>query len=481
MRGGPPAWGRGRRMTRADQAVDGLAWADALAWAAAALWAVAFLCRLVSDSLRNYSLAVLDKHCKDRDLEDRFGEILEGDEPAELMADTASRCLAAAAAGASAVWLIRVGVLSTALGWAVVVVGGTLAIFLAMVVLPWAISHVAGDRVVIRVWPLLAVARKAFAPLERAAEGVMTVIQRLSGREEAEAEKAITGEMEAVVDEGARGGQIEREMSQMIRRVVDLTGTDAKEIMTPRTDFNSLPVDTPVEEARKAFLEFGHSRIPVTGESPDDILGVVYAKDLLHLVEEAHRVEEADGAEEADGVQKVDGVQEADGAGRAGEPRPPDNSLRPLLRETFFVPGTKQLDKLLQDMKTERTHLAIVLDEYGGVIGLVTLEDILEEIVGDIADEYDPESEDVRYRRIDERTVEIEARTRIDELNRELNLGLPDVDDFETIGGFVFGRLDHVPVAGEAVEWENLTITVIEATPRKIVKVHVRTQDDAAV
>ena len=420
---------------------------DGLAWAALVLWAAAFLARLLRDSLRNFSRTHLERLCRDRGVESRFGEILDGDEQAELMAASASLLLTVGASACTALSFLRSPAGGVWWGWVAGGVGLSLVLLLAWVMLPLAVSRVAGDRVVLAAWPVLSKLLVAFRPFQVVAGGIRTVIQRLSGRKPPEENSGATGELDAAVVEANHGGAIEGGVSRMIKRVMELAGADANDIMTPRTDFNSLPVDTPIDEARSAFMEFGHSRIPVTGDSPDEILGVVYAKDLLHV--------------------------EEDRAGENGEPAvPEDDTLRSLLRPPFFVPETKRVDNLLEEMKTERTHLAIVLDEYGGVVGLVTLEDILEEIVGNIADEYDPEDESELFQRVDDRTIEIEGRTRIDELNRELDLGLPDDNEYETIGGFVTEQLDHLPVAGESLIWQGREITVTEAVPQRIVKVH---------
>ena len=171
--------------------------------------------------------------------------------------------------------------------------------------------------------------------------------------------------------------------------------------MVPRSDVVTLASGTSLEDALDVFVTYGHSRIPVLGDSPDEVLGVVYAKDLLHVTDEA-----------ADWI-------------------------TPLLRVPLEVPASMRLNVLLEQMQSGRTHMAVVYDEYGGVAGLVTLEDILEEIVGEIVDEYDPRDEEPDLRALEDGTYELSARSRVDELNRELRLDLPDTDDFETVGGFL--------------------------------------------
>src|SRR5262249_2977933 len=174
---------------------------------------------------------------------------------------------------------------------------------------------------------------------------------------------AVVGdEIRAVVDEGRREGVIESDAGQMIHRVMELQDEDVAAIMTPRTEMFCIDVESSLDEARLKLIESGHSRVPVIGESTDDILGLLYAKDFLKAV----------------------------GPHRSGDPIP---VLRDLLREPVYVPVTTQIPALLELLKRKKVHIAIVLDEYGGVAGLVTMEDILEEIVGEIADEFDDEFE----------------------------------------------------------------------------------------
>jgi CBS domain containing-hemolysin-like protein len=192
-----------------------------------------------------------------------------------------------------------------------------------------------------------------------------------------------------------------------------------------------------IENSWQEDIEFvissPHTRIPVYQQTRDDVVGILNAKDLLPVLAN-------------------------------GEARPP---LTELLRAPIFVPETKRLDDLLEEFRKTHNHLALVLDEYGGVSGLVTMEDILEEIVGDIVDEYDRDVEE-EFAEIDEHTVELLARVHLDELNERLGLNLPDDGDFDTIGGFIFSQLGHIPDVGEEVIWDGVRIEVIEATPRRI-------------
>ena len=189
----------------------------------------------------------------------------------------------------------------------------------------------------------------------------------------------------------------------------------------------------------ESVIESGHTRVPVYDKTRDDIVGILYSKDLLP--------ELAKGPD---------------------EPRRP---LAELLRKPLFVPETKPVDDLLQWFQKSRTHIAVVLDEYGGVSGLVTIEDVLEEIVGEIDDEYDQESED-EIRKIDDDTCEALGRAHVDEINEAMGFDLPENEDFDTIGGFVFAEFGRVPAVGESITWQDaVRVTVLEASRRRVNRV----------
>jgi len=191
-------------------------------------------------------------------------------------------------------------------------------------------------------------------------------------------------------------------------------------------------------EAQDLILRTGLSRIPVTQGSLDHIVGIVYAKDLL-----------VRGGSDAEPLR-----------------------ARQVMRTPLFVPQTKKLDDLLQELRAAKVHVAIVLDEYGGTAGLVTLSDVIEEIVGEIADEYE-EAEGEPIRRGPDGAYTVEARVRIDEVNDALGVRLPESEDYETIGGYVLSRLGTIPQAGETVEAEGLRIHVLEADARRIKRLRI--------
>lgn len=224
--------------------------------------------------------------------------------------------------------------------------------------------------------------------------------------------------------EGEDADEISSERREMIRGVQELSETMVKEVMVPRVDTVFLPIDSPRDELLSTVVSCGHSRIPVFRDTIDDVVGVLYVKDLLHAI--------------------VKG-QELD--------------LAKLARKPFFVPDSKRIDSLLREFKRRHVHIAIAIDEYGGVSGIVCMEDIIEEIVGEIQDEFDNEREDVLS--LGEGSWLVDARMNIDDLNEELALELP-ADEFDTLGGFVFDLFGKIPARYEKASWRDLDFIIQE-------------------
>ena len=331
---------------------------------------------------------------------------------------------------------------------AIALTAGIVSIF--SMAIPHAWAHYAGPKVLAATAPLLLALRWALWPVVRVMRAFDVPIRRLTGipdpRPEeqdengiargAARETAVKAEILHVASEGQAEGAVNSEEMDMIESVIEFGDRQAAEIMTPRTDMLALPLDASNEEIRKQVIEAGHTRIPVYDGDIDNIVGVLHAKDLLAL-----------------------------------EQTQPAN-LRPLMRKPFFIPETKRLDDLLREFKARKSHMAIVLDEYGGTAGLVTLEDLIEEIVGDISDEYD-QPESVLMKRLDERTVEVDGRMHIDDLNDALKLSLPEEEDYDTVAGFVFSELGVIPPVGATLSAYGATFTVLAADDRKITRLRV--------
>ncbi len=244
-------------------------------------------------------------------------------------------------------------------------------------------------------------------------------------------------DLRTYVDASEEGGLLEKDEKEMIYSIFDLGDTLAREIMVPRIDVVALEADMSVMEALDIFLEEGHSRLPVYDDSIDNIIGILYAKDLL-----AHWR-------------------------KGGEPRP----VRGLEREVYYVPETKPVSDLLRELQSKKVHIAIVVDEYGGTAGLVTIEDILEEIVGEIQDEYDVE--EFYMDRISDDEYIFSARVDLDDINDIMSVDLP-TDESDTLGGLVYAMLGRVPTIGDTVDVADLRLTVLTVEGRRIGTVKVQ-------
>jgi putative hemolysin len=245
-------------------------------------------------------------------------------------------------------------------------------------------------------------------------------------------------ELKTWVEEGQPEGSLEKGEREMIYSIFQFGDTLVREIMVPRIDVLSFDLQTPLDDMVRAFSQSGHSRVPVYEETVDNIVGLLYAKDMLRV---------STGGHEPWTGQKV-----AD--------------LRSILRPAYFVPEAKKVDALLQEMQTKRIHMAVVVDEYGGVAGLVTLEDIVEEIVGEIRDEYD-QAEALPYQAVGEGIYLFQGSIDLDDFNEVMDSHI-DKDIADTLGGLVFGLLGRVPANGETVEIDGLALTVENVSWRRI-------------
>lgn len=234
-----------------------------------------------------------------------------------------------------------------------------------------------------------------------------------------------------LINMGEGQGSIEEDEKQMIASIFEMGETVVREIMSPRTDIIALAVDTPLAEALDAIIRAGHSRIPIFENNVDRIVGFLYAKDLLKCYRENQT----------------------------------DVLIRSILRPAYFVPESKKADELFHEMQSRRVHIAIVVDEYGGTAGLVTIEDLLEEIVGEIQDEYDKEP--VPFQQIARDTYVFNARLDVDTVADLLGVDLPYAD-VDTLGGFIFAELGHVPETGETVTYAGWRFTVLSVESRRI-------------
>jgi putative hemolysin len=249
-------------------------------------------------------------------------------------------------------------------------------------------------------------------------------------------------EIKTLVDAGEEGGVIQEEEKEMIYSIFEYTDTVAREVMVPRMDVLAIDVETLLLDALDTVIRHNHSRVPVYQGSIDNIVGILYAKDLLKVLHERGRA----GANE---------VRVAD-----------------ILRPAAFTPESKKVSELFEEMQKRRIHMAIVIDEYGGTAGIVTIEDILEEIVGEIQDEYD-QAEELEIQPAGENEWLINARANLGDINDALHVHFP-VDEADTLGGYIYAQLGKVPLPGDEVRHENVLLKVINVAGRRIGKVRVQ-------
>jgi putative hemolysin len=290
---------------------------------------------------------------------------------------------------------------------------------------------------------------RLLGPVVAVLNGITRWVARSIGVDINQEAQISADELRLIVERGGEQGVLEAEEEQMINAVIELGERRVHEVMIPRVAIAALASDATLEQAIDLVVEVGHSRIPVYHDSIDEIVGILYAKDLLPYL-------------------KND----------AG-PRP---QLRKLLRPPVLVPESMTIDDLLHELQRRKVHIAIVLDEYGGTAGLVTIEDLLEEIVGEIQDEYDVEEPMVV--RVSDHEARVDGRADVDELLElfDLDLELEDAEEYDTVGGLMYHRIGGVPAPGDSIEVGGLNLTVETTDGRRVGKVLVtrRTGDPAS-
>jgi putative hemolysin len=279
---------------------------------------------------------------------------------------------------------------------------------------------------------------RVLGPLVRVLTAITTAVARMLGAGDQAQGVMSTQELSILVERGGEQGILEAEEEQMIQAVIELGDQRIHEVMVPRIAMVTLRATATMDEAIDTVIDGGHSRIPVYEETIDEIIGILYAKDLLPFLK-----------------------------GSVTE-RP---TLRSILRTPVFVPESMSVDDLLHEFQRRKIHIAIVLDEYGGTAGLVTIEDLLEEIVGEIQDEYD--EEEPLIVKISDDEARIDGRADVDDLAElfDTNLGLEDEDEYDTVGGLIYHRIGGVPKPGDQVVVDGLTLTVETTDNRRVGKV----------
>ncbi|MEW9122895.1 MAG: hemolysin family protein [Thermotaleaceae bacterium] len=297
------------------------------------------------------------------------------------------------------------------------------------------------DKVAIRLGRPIELLSFVLYPILQILNGITSLTIRILGGD-IQPNKAIVSEDEikTLVDVGEEAGIIESKEKEMINSIFEIGDIEATEVMIPRIDMIYLEEDSTLEEAFNIVIDYGYSRIPVIKDTIDNVIGILYAKDLLAY-------------------------------DRQKKQNSHDFDIKKLIRPAYYVPESKKVSDLLREMQKEKVHISIVLDEYGGTLGLVTIEDILEEIVGDILDEYDDELDLIEQKH--ENILVVNAKTSIEEINELLDISLPE-DEYESIGGFVFNLLGRLPLIDDEIEFEDTKIRVISVHNRRIKQLEIQ-------
>jgi putative hemolysin len=253
-------------------------------------------------------------------------------------------------------------------------------------------------------------------------------------------------EIKILINMGLQEGVLEEEEEKMLTSIIEFGDIVVREIMTPRMAIVAVDVSSTVRKVVNVIKEHWHSRLPVFSEKMDNIVGFIYAKDLL-----AARPEDLDDA----------------------------TYIKNHMRDAFFVPESKRIDELLKEMKKEKKHVSMVVDEYGGICGLVTIEDIIEEIVGEIQDEYDGLEDDM-LKKIGENIYIVSGLINVTDLNDDLGTKIPEADNYDSLAGYIVDRLGKLPAKGDLVEDEYLRLTILHVASRRITKVKLEIKPEGA-
>ncbi len=408
--------------------------------------------------LENFNGRKLEAYCRLRRKADRFGEILDEYEQVAIAAQYLllfGLVLGSLAAGA---WFFTSGDVTvqdgrlwtdvsnfTIFGW---IVSWLVLLTLAGLWLPRLAVRYSSSFFLFHSWPFWKGLAVLTGPFLGLGDVFTWVGQRLTDEPEDESfeEEMIEDEIRTMITAGQRDGVFSEGVPEMIQGVMDLDENDVQSIMTPRSMVDAVSLDMPWDEVVRFVADCGRTRLPVYRSTLDNIVGVLFVKDILFALADKSFV-------------------------------PNENSLEGILRKPWFIPARKPVDELLRIFLHNRNHMAIVVDEYNQFVGVVTIEDALEEIVGEIADELDIEEDSDLVYDEEAHRVEAEGKVPIESIGKLLGVELPESDDYDTIGGLVVHRLSEIPKAGTTVEFEGIRITVLRATKRVVQRVTIEMVD----
>jgi putative hemolysin len=424
-------------------AVDDL---QALAWLACALVGAAFFATMRLALQHSLPERVLARTRSDarrsalRPLLERVGELASSARLLELLCDLVFASLLVG-------WLAGDAPLE---GWTVVraLILSVPILLLATEALPAVVARGWGDSLLIAALRPFHVLQLPISAVVVVLEGARRALMRVFGLQESfgDTRKIVEG-LREVIEDSELEGDLDETEREIIENVMEFRDVDAAAIMTPRTEIHGIEISSDLVAAASRTSESGHSRIPVYEGSLDTILGTISARDLVN-------------------VAASEGLRQS------------PLELREILRPAYFVPETKPVSEILTEFRREKVKMAIVLDEYGGTAGLVTLGDVITEIVGDIHDEFDEDAPH-SVQRLDDGSAEVDASLHVSDVNEELDLEIPDGEDFETLAGFVLSELGHFPKQGEVFQHDGVEYRVIEASDRRVLRVSIRPVEGA--
>lgn len=416
-------------------------------WLVVAGWLVTALGAIGTHILRDFSRHQLETYCRRRGKVDSFRRILANHDQAALAAENLQVLgLVLLVVGGLLYWMRQSVAAAKPISFELI---GRDGILLVAAVAALLATRIWIPRAVVRAWSAPLIYHGWFVwrliewllwPLTAGVYVVDTLVQRLAGKddEEGDEEEAFEDEIRTIVTTGLREGLLEEDAREMIEGVIELGDTDVLDIMTPRSEVDALDASLSWPEVLRFVVDVGRTRIPVFEQTLDNIIGILYVKDLFPELNKT-----------------PEGLQ---------------IPLSQLVRTPWFIPATKAVDELLQEFLRTRNHMAVVVDEYRAVAGVVTIEDALEEIVGEIVDEHDKEEED-EIHVVDDQTIEVLGRTHIDEINECLGWQLSESDDYDTVGGLILRQLGYIPSLHEELQIDGMKMIVLEVSRRRIERV----------
>ncbi len=422
-------------------------------------WSLTLWGGLGSHALENFDGRKLEAYCRFKRNYARFGDILDRRERVVVAARYLLLCGLVLGSMAAGAWYTSSGALSVSgnqmstqnlsatLGW---LFSWVLLLMLAGLWLPQIVVRYSSSFFVFHSWPAWRILAVLMAPLAGLGEAFAWLGQRLSDNpnDDSTNEETLEDEIRTIVATGQREGVFSDGIPEMIQGVMELDECDVDEIMTPKSLVDAVDIDLPWNEVVKQVVATGRTRLPVYRGNLDNVIGILFVKDLLKV------------------------LANADATG-------PD-TLESILRKPWFIPASKPVDELLRVFLHNRNHMAVVIDEYQQFVGVVTIEDALEEIVGEIADELDEDEESEIVYNETTHQIEAEGKVPIDSLSKLLGIELPDEDDYDTIGGLVVHRLGEIPAIGTVLNVDGVRITVLQATKRIVQRVRLELVSEAA-